>query len=68
MSVTMARYRDSVTDLLEAGESFDVVEEAIDEVPDLSEDSKAALWMLAFSLRDSSDRTGAARAHLSVVD
>jgi hypothetical protein len=45
----MASYRDAVTELLEAGEPFGEVEEAIDEVADLSEDEKAALWLLAFS-------------------
>ena len=56
MSETYARpafvsYRDAVTELVEAGEPFGEVEEAIDGVADLDEDEKAALWLLAFSHR-----------------
>ena len=44
-------YRDAVTELMEAGEPFGEVEEAIDLAGDLNEDAKAALWLLAFSMR-----------------
>ena len=60
----MASYRDVVTELFEAGEPFGDIEVAIDEVADLSIDEKAALWLLAFSLRDQSDQKRGARAHL----
>jgi hypothetical protein len=48
----LASYRDAVTGLLEAGEPFDAIEVAIDEVPDLSQDQKAALWLEAHARRD----------------
>ena len=48
----LASYRDVVTELVRAGEPFGHVEQAIDEVADLTTDQKAALWLFAFSLRD----------------
>jgi hypothetical protein len=60
-------YRDAVTELIRAGEPFDAVEEAIDEVVDLTHDQKAALWLFAFSLRDRADQEHDARAHLAAV-
>jgi hypothetical protein len=48
----LASYRDRVTELIEAGEPFAVVEHAIDECSGVSEDARAALWLLAFSMRD----------------
>jgi hypothetical protein len=45
-----ASYRDTVTALVTAGEPFEDVEAAIDEVGTLSEDAKASLWLLAFSM------------------
>ena len=50
-------YRDGVVTLMEAGEPFDDVEEAIEHA-DLDQDEKAALWLFAFSSRDR--RTGVA--------
>ena len=47
----LASHRDTVTELMEAGEPFGEVEEAIDLAGDLNEDAKAALWLLAFSMR-----------------
>ena len=49
---TSASYRDAVTELIESGAPFGDVEDAIDELPCLTTDDKAALWLLAFSLRD----------------
>jgi hypothetical protein len=63
----LASYRDDVTELMEAGEPFGEVEDAIDQVADLTEDAKAALWLLAFSLRDQGEQVSAARAHLAGV-
>lgn len=60
----LARYRDRVTDLMQAGEPFGHVEAAID-VADLTEDEKAALWLLAFSMRDQRDQRQDAYAYLS---
>ena len=48
-------YRDTVRDLIQAGESFGEVEHAIDSA-ELKEDAKAALWLLAFSMRDQPGR------------
>ena len=44
-------YRDGVATLMEAGEPFGDVEEAIERT-DLEQDEKAALWLFAFSSRD----------------
>ncbi len=63
----LASYRDAVTELIAAGEPFGDVEEAIDEVADLSHDEKAALWLFAFSLRDPGEQQLDARAHLTAV-
>jgi hypothetical protein len=63
----LASYRDDVTELMEAGEPFGEVEDAIDQVAELSQDAKAALWLLAFSLRDPGDQVSAARAHLATI-
>jgi hypothetical protein len=63
----LASYRDAVTELVRAGERFGNVEAAIDEVPDLTLDEKAALWMFAFSLRDWDEQERAAPAHLTAL-
>jgi hypothetical protein len=44
-------YRDGVATLIEAGEPFGDVEEAIEHT-DLEQDEKAALWLFAFSSKD----------------
>jgi hypothetical protein len=63
----LTSYRDAVTALIEEGEPFGHVEEAIDAVDDLTMDEKAALWLFAFSLRDPSEQQLQARAHLAAV-
>ena len=63
----LARYRDCVTELVEAGEAFDDIEYAIDAVDDLTDDQKAGLWLLAFSMRDPRDQQRDARAYLAAV-
>jgi hypothetical protein len=60
-------YRDEVTELIQAGESFGGVEEAIDGVAELTMEQKAALWLLAFSLRDRDEQQRDARAHLAAL-
>lgn len=60
------RYRDGVSDLMRAGEPFDEVEDVI-ELADVTEDQKAALWLLAFCMRDPSDQQRDAKAHLAAV-
>ena len=63
----LASYRDAVTELIKAGEPFGEVEEAIDQVADLTQDENAALWLVAFSLRDLSEQQSDAQAHLAAV-
>lgn len=47
-----ASYRDAVTELIESGEPFGVVEDAIDDFAELPEDMRAALWLLAFMMHE----------------
>jgi hypothetical protein len=63
----LASYRDTVTGLMEAGEPFGHVEDVIDESADLTQDAKAALWLLAFSMRAPGDQLRDARAHLAAL-
>jgi hypothetical protein len=63
----LASYRDEVAELMQGGERFGYVEDVIDEVVDLTQDQKAALWLFAFSLRDRSEQQLDARAHMSAV-
>jgi hypothetical protein len=60
-------YRDAVTELIGAGQAFGEVEDAIDDVAELTTDEKAALWLFAFSLRDRDEQQREARAHLAAV-
>jgi hypothetical protein len=63
----LVRYRDVVAELMETGETFGDVEDAIDEVLGLTHDQKAALWLFAFSLRDRKEQQLDARAHIAAV-
>jgi hypothetical protein len=63
----LASYRDAVTELMYSGQSFGAVEDAIDDSADLTEDAKAALWLLAFSLRATGDQLRDARAHVAAL-
>ena len=49
-------YRDAVNELLDAGDTFEEVEEAIEGIAELTEDQRAALWLIAFSKRDRAAR------------
>jgi hypothetical protein len=49
---TLVSYRDRVTELIDAGEPFGAVEDAIDASLGITGDAKAALWLLAFSMCD----------------
>jgi hypothetical protein len=60
------RCRDGVTHLMRAGTSFGEVEDVI-ELADVTEDQKAALWLLAFTMRDRREQELDARAHLAAV-
>jgi hypothetical protein len=64
---SLASYRDEVTELVTGGEPFGDVEDTIDAAADLTIDQKAALWLLAFSLRAPSEQQQDARAHLAFV-
>ena len=63
----MASYQDQVTELIASGAPFGVVEDAIDQIDDLPEDAKAALWLLAFSMREPRDHGRGARPRLASV-
>ena len=63
----LAGFRDKVTELTEAGSPLGDVEDAIDAQSALTEDQKAALWLLAFSLRDRSEKRRQARALFAVA-
>jgi hypothetical protein len=63
----LASYREAVTELIGAGEPFGDVEETIDEIADLTMDEKAALWLVAFSLRDRDEQQRDAHAHLAAL-
>ena len=52
--------QDRVEAMMERGASFSIVEESIDEAY-LSRDQKAALWLLAWSLRDPEEQRRDAR-------
>jgi hypothetical protein len=64
---SLATYRDAVAGLIHTGERFGDIEDAIDEIAELTVDQKAALWLFAFSLRDREDQQRDARAHLAAV-
>jgi dihydroneopterin aldolase len=63
----LASYEREVAELMQAGEPFGVVEEVIDEVADLTENAKAALWLLAFSMQKPAEQVRTARRHLASV-
>ena len=61
----LAGHRDEVTGLMEAGEPLVHVEDVIDGSLDLTQEAKAALWLLAFSMRAPGDQSHEARAHVA---
>ena len=63
----LTSYVDAVAKLLESGEKFGDIEDAIDDVPELTQDEKAALWLFAFSLRDPAAQQLDARAHIAAL-
>ncbi len=64
----LTTYRAEVAWLMNQGESFGEVEKGIHEIPDLTEDEKAALWLFAFTMRDPAEQQRDARAHLQAVE
>jgi hypothetical protein len=63
----LASYRDEVTELMDKGYAFGDVEDVIDETADLTLEAKAALWLLAFSMRAPGDQLRDARAHVAAL-
>lgn len=59
-------YRDGVSTLMEAGESFDDVEVAIEHT-DLDPDEKAALWLFAYTSQDRLEPSDDAVSRLATV-
>jgi hypothetical protein len=64
--VSLGDYQDQVEGMIEAGERFGVVEDTINAAP-LVEEQKAALWLLAWSSRDSKSQRRDALAALELV-
>jgi hypothetical protein len=60
-------YRDEVEGMMEAGEPFGEVEDYINQTGPLAELERAALWLLAWSLRDASAQRQDARAALLLL-
>jgi hypothetical protein len=63
----LASYEREVAKLMEAGEPFGVVEDAIEQVGELTENAKAALWLLAFLLQKPVEQVRTACARLASV-
>ena len=63
----LARCRDSIMALMKAGEPFGAVEDLIERSAELTEDSKAALWLFAFSRQERGEQMRAVQAHLAAV-
>ena len=63
----LARCRDNITALMKAGEPFGAVEDLIERSAELTEDSKAALWLFAFSRRERGEQMRVVEAQLAAV-
>jgi hypothetical protein len=63
----LAVHRDTVAASIREGQPFGDVEDAIDDLTDVSMDQKAALWLFGFSLRDPAVQQLDAQAHLAAV-
>jgi hypothetical protein len=64
--VSLDDYQEQVEGMIEAGELFGIVEDTINAAP-LVEDQKAALWLLAWSSRESRAQRHDALAALALV-
>jgi hypothetical protein len=62
---SLASYRDAVAERIRAGQSFGDLEDDIEKLAALTVDQKAALWLFAFALRDSSEQQRGSRADLT---
>jgi hypothetical protein len=65
--LSLGDYHDQVEGMIQAGELFGVVEDTINAAA-LDDDQKAALWLLAWSSRDSWAQRRDALATLALVD
>ena len=63
----LASYRGSVTGLIEAGESWPLIEAAVDEIGGLSTELRDALWLMAFVKHGAHQRRQGSRWHLGAV-
>jgi hypothetical protein len=64
--VSLGDYQDRIEGMIDAGERFGIVEDIIIAAA-LAEDQKAALWLLAWSSRDSWAQRRDALAALALV-
>lgn len=64
--VSLGDYQERVEGMMEAGELFGVIEDTINAAA-LGDDQKAALWLLAWSSRDSLAQRLDAAATLALV-
>jgi hypothetical protein len=64
---TLGYHQDVVAGMMDASEPFGEVETFIDEAAALDRDEKAALWLLAWSLRDTWTQRRDALAMLSAL-
>ena len=65
--LSLGDYHDQVEGMIQAGEVFGVVEDTINAAA-LDDDQKAALWLLAWSSRDTRAQRRDALATLALVD
>ena len=66
-SPTLGHHQDVVEGMMNASEPFGEVETFINQAAALDEDEKAALWLLAWSLRDAWVQRREARAMLGAL-
>jgi hypothetical protein len=66
-SSTLGHHRDVIEGMMCASEPFGEVETFINEAPLLDQDEKAALWLLAWSMRDEGIQRREARSMLSAL-
>jgi hypothetical protein len=63
----LGRYRDAVTELLEAGTPFPDIEQVIGRLHDLDENEQSALWLFAWFSRVGRSRRPEPGPRLAVV-
>ena len=63
----LASHRDTVTERIGAGQAFGDIEDAIEDLADLTSDQKAALWLFALTLQERGKQQRDAGARLLAV-